>query len=188
MSDDPMAGGFSEEEVTLLRSYGNDRPFQPGAYLYREGDKATSCFIILEGQVQVHKEIDGQQKVMAELGAGATVGQIALVDGTPCRASVKTTSHTTALQITRGEYRKMLATLAPAALQFQRRVAISGIRQLRDTTRELARLAALLEQDEAEAEAAAAFDALTSRSQQGAARARAALSEWELDAARILSI
>ena len=85
----------------------------------------------------------------------------------------------TALIIDRALYRRMLDELDPLAMRIQRQVAVAGIRQLRAATLAVARTAARIE---SQRDGALAF----MDSQQSAAAAQAALSEWSLDFQRLI--
>ncbi len=50
-----------------------------GNYLFRQGDEGDSLYIVLSGRLQVIKEVDRQFQVVAEIGRGETVGEMALI-------------------------------------------------------------------------------------------------------------
>jgi len=81
-----------------------------------------------------HTSSGSSSWVMGELGAGATFGQIALVDNVPRTASVIATTDVVALFISRSQFERLLCSAAPAAHRLREHVVLSGIRQLRRAT------------------------------------------------------
>jgi CRP-like cAMP-binding protein len=60
-----------------------------GAVLFRQGDASDGCYLILSGAVKVLlSEPEGQQSLLAILGQGDIVGEMALIDRLPRSATV----------------------------------------------------------------------------------------------------
>jgi len=65
------------------------RAITGGEVLIREGDDADSLYLIAEGRVRVHnRRDDGTTQVLAEIGRGELVGEMALVTNEPRSATV----------------------------------------------------------------------------------------------------
>jgi EAL domain-containing protein (putative c-di-GMP-specific phosphodiesterase class I) len=60
---------------------------QPGEVLFREGDPPTTAFILDEGQVEIRATQRGQQVMLALLGPGAIIGEMAVIDAAPRTAT-----------------------------------------------------------------------------------------------------
>ncbi len=60
-----------------------------GHYLFRDGDPSDSMYVIKGGKFAVTKSKNTSEIVLAELGPGAMVGEMAFFDGRPRSASVK---------------------------------------------------------------------------------------------------
>jgi EAL domain-containing protein (putative c-di-GMP-specific phosphodiesterase class I) len=60
---------------------------QSGEVLFREGDPPTTAFILEEGQVEIRATQRGRQVVLAVLGPGAIVGEMAVIDEAPRTAT-----------------------------------------------------------------------------------------------------
>ncbi|MGD9201622.1 MAG: protein kinase [Chitinispirillia bacterium] len=69
--------------------------YQPGAIIFNEGDQGDYSFKILSGKVQVYKTIDKKRKVLAELGKGEIVGELAVFSNQPRTATIKVLEPTT---------------------------------------------------------------------------------------------
>lgn len=127
----PSLKDYTNTELKLLGSVAPARDFREGLYLCREGQVGQSCFLLATGAVQITKTIDGHEKPLATLRAGAIVGQMALVDRSPRSASVRAIEDTVALELTRDVFEGLLRASSLLALRFQEQIAIAGIRQLR---------------------------------------------------------
>jgi CRP-like cAMP-binding protein/ferredoxin-NADP reductase len=64
----------------LLRR-GQERRFDPGQLIVREGTPATCVYVVLEGSVRVVAESEVQETPLARLGAGEHFGEQALLPG-----------------------------------------------------------------------------------------------------------
>jgi EAL domain-containing protein (putative c-di-GMP-specific phosphodiesterase class I) len=64
-----------------------DVRLQSGDVLFREGDEPTTAFILDEGQVEIRATQRGQEVVLALLGPGAIIGEMAVIDAAPRTAT-----------------------------------------------------------------------------------------------------
>jgi serine/threonine protein kinase len=69
--------------------------YQPGNIIFNEGDEGNYSFKILSGRVEVYKTIDKKRKVLAELGKGEIVGELAVFSNQPRTATIKVLEQTT---------------------------------------------------------------------------------------------
>jgi EAL domain-containing protein (putative c-di-GMP-specific phosphodiesterase class I) len=58
-----------------------------GGVLFREGDPPTTAFILEEGQIEIRATQRGRQVVLAVLGPGSIVGEMAVIDEAPRTAT-----------------------------------------------------------------------------------------------------
>lgn len=59
-----------------------------GETLFRQGDPGDSLYIVVTGRLRVTTRSNGEETVLAELGAGETVGEMAVISGEPRSATV----------------------------------------------------------------------------------------------------
>jgi CRP-like cAMP-binding protein len=137
----PSLAAYPSAELELLAGAAQEVSNAPGALLCREGTAGQSCFIVVRGEIDVLKTLGGAERVLATLGPGAMVGQMALVDRAPRSASVRARVPTTALELSREVFERLLRANSPFALRFQHQIAVAGIRQLRTALDRLALLA-----------------------------------------------
>jgi len=167
----PSFRDYPNAELKLLASVAPAREYAQGAVLCREGSAARSCFLLATGAVEVRKQADDGERVLATLRAGSIVGQMALVDRSPRSATV-VAEPTVALELTRDVFEDLLRASSELALRFQEHIAVAGIRQLRMATQ---RLAAMLAEHQP-----AAPEPQPSRDREGLLTVQAALSMWDM--------
>ncbi len=96
---------LNEEQLSLLAEHSREVQFRKHAILMTEGDAGESMYVIQSGLVKVFvSDEDGKELVLYEQGAGAVIGDIALLDDEPRSASVSTLDKTTALMIGKSSF------------------------------------------------------------------------------------
>src|SRR6201992_3128475 len=62
-------------------------PLNKGQYLFRQGEAATSAYILNSGSIAIFKESDGKRVPIARVKKGEFFGEMAIIDGRPRRNS-----------------------------------------------------------------------------------------------------
>jgi CRP/FNR family cyclic AMP-dependent transcriptional regulator len=132
----PAFSRYGEEDLELLVHIATLRAFASGEVLMREGADGEHCWLVASGSVTVTRE--SAAAPIATLGPGALVGQLALLDRAPRSASVTAAEDTITLEIPAAAFANLLRASSPLALRFQWQVALAGVKQLRDATKQLA--------------------------------------------------
>lgn len=139
----PALRDYADPDLELLSRATALRAFGPKEVLFEEGSVGDSCFLLLQGEVDVVRKHHEKVRILASLKPGALVGQLALIDHAPRSASVVASAPTYALELGHDMFDRMLLAHSPMALRFQEQIALAGVRQLRSAT---TRLVALMEQ------------------------------------------
>src|SRR3990170_8362151 len=71
----------------LFRKFGHFYP--AGSYLFREDDSGNDMFLILNGRVCIEKNAGQVSKVLAEMGSGSYIGEMAALINAPRTASAR---------------------------------------------------------------------------------------------------
>ena len=97
--------------------------FDKDEVVFREGDRGDRLYIIVEGEVDVVREVDGQREShLATLGPGACFGEVALVEDRPRNATVRSRASLNVLTVDRPAFEQLFAHLPPLRAMFQRMI------------------------------------------------------------------
>src|SRR5207302_2728916 len=81
-------GAIESGTVALLREEGRPRRFRSGATLFHEGDHSDWIGLVLKGRVKVScYGADGRERLVAVVGPGELLGELAAIDGEPRSAT-----------------------------------------------------------------------------------------------------
>lgn len=81
-------GDLSPDQIAALSLEVSDVSFRKGEVILREGEVATECFLIKDGEVGIVIGLDTPDaRVAATIGSGQLLGEMALIDGTPRSAT-----------------------------------------------------------------------------------------------------
>jgi CRP/FNR family transcriptional regulator, cyclic AMP receptor protein len=75
LAEAPVFEGMSSEQLTLIAGCAHNEVYKPDSYLMREGEQATSFFVLRGGRVALETFVPQRGPLMIEtLDAGALVG------------------------------------------------------------------------------------------------------------------
>ena len=105
-----LFGALSREELSELAAKSRTRRVAAGEELLRAGDPGRSLLIVIEGVLEVwHDPAEGARRWINALGAGAVVGEFALLTGEPRSATVTVKRDALLLEIDRDALAPVLA-------------------------------------------------------------------------------
>ncbi len=100
---------LTEQEWADLVRHGRPRRLTGGTPLFVEGTHSDTVVIVISGRVKVFTSAeDGTEVVLALHGPGALLGELAVIDGKPHSASVKTFETTEILAVRFREFTAFL--------------------------------------------------------------------------------
>jgi NADH dehydrogenase len=79
-----------------------------GDVIFRQGDVGDRVYSLVNGKVEVVKEVDGTEKVLASLGPGEFFGEMALINDEPRVAGVRAVTSVDVLSIYRQDFGALL--------------------------------------------------------------------------------
>jgi CRP-like cAMP-binding protein len=98
--------------------------FLKGAQLVRQGEASRGAFIVRQGEVEAQVALPGGGRLaVAALGEGEMFGEMALIERGVCSASVVAKTNVDGWFIERSEFRALVASREPAALELQREIS-----------------------------------------------------------------
>lgn len=97
------SGLLSLDGFARLAAAGERRSFNAGDELMRQGDEASTMYVILSGKVSVVREHPDLSSpiVLAFLGPGEIVGEMGLLDGEARSATVEAVEDTITMEVTK---------------------------------------------------------------------------------------
>lgn len=113
----------------LLQPQGGALAFSAGSKLFEEGDGADCAYMIDSGYVEISKRTECGKKVLAVLGPGEIVGEMALIDGLQRAATATAMHETTAVVIPRQDMWAAINEASPIV----RLILMAAMRRLRGT-------------------------------------------------------
>ncbi len=109
----PLFANCGPRQLRFIASRVEKREFAPGATLCTQGERGDDFFVVLDGVAEAWR--DGQ--LLRTIGPGDFFGEIALLDGGPRTASVKSTTILRCLVMGSGRFREVLQQNAEIAVQ-----------------------------------------------------------------------
>jgi CRP-like cAMP-binding protein len=101
----PFFKNLSGNDASDLAARLVERRFNSGQIIFHMGDPAGLLYIITSGKIRIaYASSDGQEAVLAILGAGDFFGELALLDDSPRSASAESMETTYTLTLHRDEF------------------------------------------------------------------------------------
>lgn len=107
-----------------------------GSHLFRQGEPAVAAYLIREGQVDIYRTHSGTQTVVARVGPGSVIGDIAMFGEGVYKSSVRAVDHVKAFRFERDRLLPALAKHPSICLRW----LVSGLNQLERTQRRIIHL------------------------------------------------
>src|SRR5215208_2299943 len=82
---------LKEDQIEILRGYGQSRKTEVGDLLFRAGDTSNDFIVILEGEVEVIDDFAGEARTIEVFLAGRFLGELNMLTGQAmyCSAMVR---------------------------------------------------------------------------------------------------
>jgi uncharacterized protein YhbP (UPF0306 family) len=120
------------QDVDTVRANLQTMQFDQGDVIVRQGAPADKFFIIIDGEVEIIREDDGQQRTLATLTRGQFFGEMAILRDAPRMATVTAKAPTTVFAMERDAYRGLVGQSIGTTQDFDRVIKqrLEEIRQL----------------------------------------------------------
>ena len=112
LSNSTVFTNISPEQLSLLVQSLHTQELQPGEFLIREGDEAEALYIIEKGEFKVYQNRT-PTRVLAVLGSGELVGQIALISDERQNSNVVAEEPATVFVLPKADFLRMIDDFAP---------------------------------------------------------------------------
>jgi hypothetical protein len=124
---------YSRDEIRRLLHLMQRWDLQKNAVIFTEGSPGGTCFVIVEGSVNVSINARGQQQLLAILRAGQIFGQVSIIEGIPRSATCTARTDVVMLEIGQAECETILKTGSSIATKFLSTLNDGLIEALRDS-------------------------------------------------------
>jgi uncharacterized protein YhbP (UPF0306 family) len=122
-----------QQEVDTVRAALQTMQYDAGDMIVRQGAPADKFFIIVDGEVEVTREDDGQERTLATLRQGQFFGEMAILRDAPRMATVRAVAPTTVFAMERDAFRSLVGQSIGTTEDFDRVVQqrLDEIQQVR---------------------------------------------------------
>jgi CRP/FNR family cyclic AMP-dependent transcriptional regulator len=109
---------FSHQEIRRLLRLMRRWDLPKDTIIFTEGSAGGTCFVVVDGSVDVSVNARGRQQMLATLSAGSVLGQVSLISGAPRSATCSVRSDTVLLEILREPCERLLRGESALAVKF----------------------------------------------------------------------
>ena len=136
----PLFRAFTPAELETLVASMQRLELSEGTLLFAEGDSGGTCFVVVEGLVDVSLKVRGQAQLLAQLGPGSIFGQSSLIVGEPRSASCSIHKDAVLAELDREACERLLDDGSPLSLKLLAALSQGVVEALRGADRQLMRL------------------------------------------------
>lgn len=119
----PLFRDLETPKIKLILLAGQRVNYRVGDQLLKEGDRADTVFIILEGKAKVLRMDGGNHVRVAEVETGAVVGEMGVVLDRPYSGTIIAETPVTALRIDKRTFLDLLAQVPQLSMALIRELA-----------------------------------------------------------------
>lgn len=105
----PLFEHLRPDQIDWLIEHGQPACVEPNEYLFHEGDDADYFYVIMSGEVQISREANGSEMILATHRAGGFSGEVPLLSGTPYVASARALRESKLLRFDNQSFREMFS-------------------------------------------------------------------------------
>lgn len=128
-------------DLELVTKFMHVSRIDQGGTVFNEGDAGDYVCFVVEGTVAVLKNTDqGTQQRIAELGAGSSIGEMAVIGKFRRSATVKSSSNATLLTLTRNRFNQICNEHPRIGVKILRAIAQLLSEHLKKTSENLSEL------------------------------------------------
>jgi CRP-like cAMP-binding protein len=127
---------LTQNDLETLRAVADPISRYTGSHLFKEGEPAGAAFLIEQGQVDLYRTHNGRRRVVARVGPGSVIGDIAMFGEGTYISSARAVDQVKAFRFDRETLIPELARHPALCLRW----LVAGLRQLQDAQRRILHL------------------------------------------------
>lgn len=124
------------EDAVALSEAGVAVDKHKGTHLFREGMESDACYIITSGEVDLYRSTATGRSVVARVGPGSVVGDVAMFQDRPYLSSAKARTTVRAIRLERNVLIPLLLSRPVLSMRW----LVNGLSQLESTQQRIIRL------------------------------------------------
>ena len=129
---------LTERERSILSAVFRPRGLERGQTLCREGEAGRSFFVVVDGTIEIHKELQGgRQELLCEVGRDNMLGEVALIDRRPRSATMKAATPALVLECMADDFDRLFWAGTPFAYKLLDTIVTQLAQRLREADGEL---------------------------------------------------
>jgi CRP-like cAMP-binding protein len=107
----PIFSDLGPDDLEELATIVEEQRIDKDKDLFREGDPGDAVYLIVKGSVVVFTggQDDRPRRVLSQLGAGACIGEMAVLDAAPRSATVRAMERTRALRVPGEGFKRVMS-------------------------------------------------------------------------------
>lgn len=106
----PLFQDAPDEEVRWILEHSYETQLDRGAFFVRQGEPAERFYIVLDGELQVTRTLNGQESVLGTTPPGVIGGEISMLNGTPSHISARAILPSRLMVLDQAAFRGMFAS------------------------------------------------------------------------------
>lgn len=121
----PLFSGLSDAEHGLLLQVVVRKNYPRNSLIIQQGDIDESLYLLRRGRAKVYlSEPGGREVILALLGPGDFLGEMALINDEPCSASVMTTEESEFVSVNKKDFLRVLASSPSMAVNLLKAMSV----------------------------------------------------------------
>ena len=127
---------LTTDDLDMVAGVGEAISKYPGTHLFKEGESASSAYLVESGEVDIYRTSSGKRTVVARVGPGSVLGDIAMFGGGTYLSSARAVGRVAAYRFHRDRLIPELAKHPAVCMRW----LVAGLRQLEETQRRVIHL------------------------------------------------
>ena len=129
---------FDWTDIETLANYMQAYSIPKDTTLFNEGDNGTYMCLIIEGMITIYKQDqNNQEKLVANISNGKTLGEMAIIDGEPRSATAIAAEHTTIAMLTKNNFQLIMSEKPGLSTKILLKISRLLSQRLRQTSGQL---------------------------------------------------
>ena len=104
----PLFAELSDEQLNWIIAHSTEIDLTAGTQLFKDGTPANNFFVLLNGTLEITKQVDGVASVLATHQAGAYTAEVPILSGSPYIADSKALIDSVVMAISAENFKQML--------------------------------------------------------------------------------